>query len=312
MRLSGTNVQKKARHPMIVLPQLFMIFFIAGVGAVLRKRQVLTDPVVKGVSDIVTLATNPALLIAVTQHEYTHQTLTGFLHVLWMSTVTMAAMLVMVYLICRRQSEMVRPIISLVAVMPNAGFMGLPIIQAVYGDLGALYLAAVLVAFNLVFWTVGIALIDRSGFSLKGMFNPGFIAALAGTALFLMRVKLPTFLYTPLNTLGTLNTPLAMLILGARMTSFSPKGLLDWKNALVSFVKLFAMPLITLGLARLFSLDGAALGALVVSSAMPSGILSQMIAEQYRRDALFAAQEISFTSLLCILTIPLVVMILGR
>lgn len=296
---------------MIVLPQLFMLFFIAAVGALLRKRQVLTDPVVKGVSDIVTLATNPALLIAVTQHEYTQETLTGFLHVLWMATVTMAVMLVVVYALCRGQSEKVRPILSLVAVMPNAGFMGLPIIQALYGDLGALYLAAVLVAFNLVFWTVGIALIDRNGFSLKGMFNPGFIAALAGTAFFLMRVKLPAFLYTPVNTLGMLNTPLAMLILGARMTNFSPKGLIDWRNALVSAVKLFGMPLIALALARLFSLGGAAAGVLVVSSAMPSGILSQMIAEQYERDALFAAQEISFTSLLCMLTIPLIVTLLG-
>ena len=45
---------------MLVLPQLFMLFFIAAVGALLRKWQVLTDPVIKGVSDIVTLATNPA------------------------------------------------------------------------------------------------------------------------------------------------------------------------------------------------------------------------------------------------------------
>jgi predicted permease len=295
---------------MIVLPQLFMIFFIAGVGAVLRKRQVLTDPVVKGVSDIVTLATNPALLIAVTQREYTRQTLTGFLHVLWMSTVTMAAMLVVVYLICRRQSEMVRPIISLVAVMPNAGFMGLPIIQAVYGDLGALYLAAVLVAFNLVIWTLGIWLFDRSSFSLKGMLNPGLIAAFLGMALFLTRVDLPDLIDSSLNTLGSMNTPLAMLILGARMAGFAPKALLDWKNALVSFMKLFGMPLITLGLARLLNLDPVAAGAMTLAIAMPSAIMCQILAEQYDRDAMLAAQEISFTSLLSIVTIPVIVTIL--
>jgi predicted permease len=229
-----------------------------------------------------------------------------------MATAMMAVMLIVVYALCRRQSERVRPILALVAVMPNAGFMGLPIIQAVYGDLGALYLAAVLVAFNLVFWTVGIALIDRKGLSLKGMFNPGFTAALVGTAFFLLRVELPSFLYMPVNTLGTLNTPLAMLILGARMVGFSPKGLIDWRNALVCAIKLIAMPLIALGLTRLFPMDVAAAGALVVSSAMPSGILSQMIAEQYGRDALFAAQEISFTSLLCMLTIPLIVTMLGH
>jgi len=296
---------------MIVLPQLVMLFSIAGVGALLRKKGVVTDPVVKGISDIVTLATNPALLIMVTQHEYTPGTLISFLNVLWIATLAMALMMVVIYAVCRRQSEKVRPIIAMLAVMPNAGFMGLPILQAVYGDLGALYLAALIVAFNLVIWTVGIALLDRRSFSFKGMFNPGFIAALLGTAMFLMRVDLPSLVDSPLNALGSLNTPLAMLVLGARMTGFAPKALLDWKNALVSLVKLIGMPLVVLGLARLISLDPVAAGTLALASAMPSAIMSQMLAEQYDRDALFAAQEISFTSLVSIITIPLIVMILG-
>ena len=296
---------------MIVLPQLVMLFSIAGIGALLRKRSVLTDPVVKGISDIVTLATNPALLIMVTQHEYTPETLRSFLNVLWMAALTMALMMVLIYLLFRRQSEKVRPIMAMLAVMPNAGFMGLPILQAVYGDLGALYLAALIVAFNLVIWTVGIALLDRSRFSLRGMFNPGFTAALLGTALFLLRIDLPGIVDSPLNALGSLNTPLAMLILGARLTGFSPRALLDWKNGLVSFIKLIGMPLISLGRARLFSMDPVAAGTLALASAMPSAIMCQMLAEQYDRDALFAAQEISFTSLLCVVTIPLIVTILG-
>jgi predicted permease len=297
---------------MIVLPQLFMLAVIAAVGALLRKKGVMGDPVVKGISDIVTLVTNPALLLMLTQHEYTPDTLISFLHVLWMTTLTMALVMVAVYSVCRRESEKVRPIMALLAVMPNAGFMGLPIIQTMYGDQGALYLAAVIVGFNLVIWTVGIALIDRRGFSLKKMFNPGFTAALVGMALFLLHIDFPELIDTPLNTLGMLNTPLAMLILGARMAAgFSPRSLMDRKTALVSVVKLIGMPLFALVLARAFSLDAVATGTLVVSSAMPSAIMSQMLAELYDRDAAFAAQEISFTSLLCVLTIPLIVMLLG-
>ncbi len=71
------------------------------------------------------------------------------------------------------------------------------------------------------------------------------------------------------------------------------------------------MPLIALGLARIFSLDPVAAGAMTLASAMPSAIMCQMLAEQYDRDALFAAQEISFTSILSMLTIPVIVTILG-
>lgn len=295
---------------MIVLPQLIMLFSIAGVGLLLRKRGVMGDPVIKGLSDIVTLATNPALLIMITQHEYTTATLVNFLHVLWITTLTMAVVILAVYAACRGQNEKVRPVVALLSAMPNAGFMGLPIIQAVYGDQGTLYLAAVIVAFNLVVWTLGIGLFDRKSFSLRGMLNPGLISALLGMLLFLFRVDLPDLVDTSLNTLGTMNTPLAMLVLGGRMAGFVPKALLDWKNALVSTVKLFAMPMLALGLARLFSLDPVAAGALTLASAMPSAIMCQMLAEQYDRDALMAAQEISFTSLVSMVTIPVIVTIL--
>jgi predicted permease len=249
--------------------------------------------------------------MVVTQHEYTDATLSSFLNVLWMSTAGMALLMLAIYAACRGQNGRVRPVIALLSVMPNVGFMGLPIIRAAYGDLGTLYMAAVIVAFNLALWTVGVALLDRGRFSLKGMFNPGFIAALAGTALFLMRVDLPDLVDAPLEALSAVNTPLAMLILGARMAEFSLKGLWDWKNALVAFLKLIGMPLALFGMARLFSLDPVAAGAMTLACAMPSAIMCQMVAEQYDRDALFAAQGVSITSLLCILTIPLIVTILG-
>ena len=136
---------------MIVLPQLFMMFAIAGIGVLLRRRGVITDPVIKGLSDIVTLATNPALLISVTQYEYTPRTLENFLHVLWMGTVTLAFVMVAVYALCRSQDERTRPVVALVSALPNAGFMGLAIIRAMYGADGALYLAAMIVAFNTIF-----------------------------------------------------------------------------------------------------------------------------------------------------------------
>ena len=296
---------------MIVLPQLFMLAVIAATGALLRKKGVMGDPVLKGISDIVTLVTNPALLLMITQQAYTPVVLTNFLNVLWMSTAVMAIGTAGVYAACRGMSEKVRPILAMLAAMPNAGFMGLPVIQAVYGDQGTLYLAAVIVGFNLVVWTIGIAMLDRRDFSIKKLLNPGFLSALAGMALFLLRIDLPTLVSTPLSTLGTMNTPLAMLILGARMMDFSPRTLIDWKTALVVIVKLIALPLFGLGLSRLFSMDPVAAGALVVSCAMPSAIMSQMLAELYNRDAVFAAQEIALTSILCVVTIPLVVTLLG-
>lgn len=296
---------------MIVLPQLFMLFVIAGFGVLLRKRGVMTDPVVRGVSDIVTMVANPLLLITVTQHAYDSATLAGFLHIFWMGALVMGLTLVLVYAACRRQDDRMRPILALLASMPNAGFMGLPIIRAVFGDLGALYLAAYVVAFSLIFFTVGIALVDRREFALRKLVNPTVVAAIVGTALFLARVTLPELITAPMSALGSLTTPLAMLLLGARMAGLRPRALADPRNALVALVKLIAMPMMSLLLARAFSLGPEVTGTLVLLSAMPSAVMVQLAAEQYGRDALFAARQVSLTSVLSIATIPLIASLLG-
>ena len=296
---------------MIVLPQLFMMFAIAGIGVLMRKRGVITDPVIKGLSDIVTLATNPALLISVTQHEYTPTTLANFLHVLWMGTVTMALVMGAVYALCRGQNEQTRPVVALVAALPNAGFMGLPIVRAMYGPDGALYLAAMIVAFNLVIWTVGTILVDRKRFTIGRMFNPGFIASLIGMALFLMNVDLPDIVVAPVDSLAAVNTPLAMLVLGGRLKMPEVRSLVSGNSLLVAAVKLVAMPLIALGLSTAFQLDPVAAGTLVLAGAMPSAIMGQMLAEQYGRDAGLAARSVSVTAVLSLATIPLIAMLMG-
>lgn len=294
---------------MIVLPQLSMLFTIAVIGALLRRRGVMPDPVVRGISDIITMVTNPALVIMVAQHD-APDTLSGFLQVLWVGALIMAAIALAVYAAYRRQDNQKRPILALLAAFPNAGFMGLPLIQAVYGDLGALYLAAYIVAFNLVFWTIGMLLIDRRGFSLKKLFNPGFIAAALGMTLFLLRIDLPDLIDAPLNSLGSLNTPLAMLVLGARMADLKPRALIDRGSTLVALIRLVAAPLAALLISRALSMSPVSAGTLVLCSAMPCAIMGQLLAEQYDRDALLAARGISLTSLLSILTIPLIVTLL--
>jgi predicted permease len=294
---------------MIVLPQLIMLFSIAAIGAFLRKKNALSDAAIKGISGIVTLVTNPALLITVTQYEYTPETLRNFLHVLWICTVLMSLVMLVVYAAFRRQSDRVRPLIAMLSVMPNAAFMGLPIILAVYGELGALYLAANVVAFNLVIWTLGIGM-TTGRFNLRGLINPGFIAAVVGMVIFFLRIKLPEAASATLTSLGAVNTPLAMMVLGARLIDVKPRSLIDPRSAAASAIKLVVMPLLTLVMARAFSLSGAAAGAMVLSSAMPSAVIIQMIAEKYDKDAAFAAQALSVCSMASAFTIPLIVSLL--
>lgn len=290
-----------------VVNQIIMLFIIAALGFMLRRMKVFTDPVIKGVNSTVILITWPAMMIMTTQKDYDAEVLKGFFGVFTASLVILSVfILITFFCFSKMKDKGLRPVMTMLAVMPNSGYIGLPIIQAVYGDAGALYLAAYLVGFNLVLWTLCVSIC--TGFtlkSLKGMLNPGLIAAIVGIALFLLKIKLPSPVLSAVNQLGSLNTPLAMLLLGARMDTLTLKKLLDGPMWITVALKLVVIPILALYVLKALGMPPLALGVAVLATAMPSASACQMLAEKYDLGVDFAARGVLVSTLLCIVTIPL-------
>lgn len=208
------------------------------------------------------MVTWPAMMLMTTQREFSLEVFEGFMIVLGGSIVVLSLACALAYVLLRgRVEDRLRPVLCMLAAMPNAGYIGLPIVEAVYGDAATVYLAAYIVGFNIVLWTIGVSLF--TGFhigSLKGMLNPGFICAVLGTILFLLSIRLPTPILSAVNQLGALNTPLSMLLLGARMDTLRPRQLLNAKLWIVTAVKLLAMPLLVLLAARALGVSGMPAG----------------------------------------------------
>ena len=295
---------------MAVIEQIIMLFGITAVGCYMRRKSVMTDPVIKGVNAILLRVAWPCMILMTTQKERSDDVTASFLLILLITLIVLAAGCLITYSLSRKTAaDRTRAIFTVLSVMPNAGFIGLPIIKAIYGDTGVFFLSAFLVGFNLVTWTLCVFLFTGVSIrSLKAALNPGFISAVAGTALFLLRVSLPTPLLSMVTQLGGLTTPLAMLLLGARLSQIPPKTLLDRKLWLGAGIKLLVMPLITLAVMRLMRVDETLTGITVLCMAMPSPAVAQLFAEKYDGDVPFAAAGISLTTLMCIVTIPLVLL----
>lgn len=295
-----------------VTNQILMLFIITGVGWFLQKRKVLTDPVIKGINSVVLQAAWPAMILSTTQKKCTPETLKGFFTVAAVSAAILALACGAICLVLARRNVSAAPVYVVLSVMPNAGFVGLPIIQAVYGDTGLLYLAAFLVGFNLILWTVGVFLFTGvSAGSLRGLLNPGLIAAVVGTLLFVAGVALPAPLLSTVNQLGALTTPLSMLLLGARLPRVKPQALRSPRVWSAVALKLLALPTITLAAMRLLRVDAVLTGVAVLSMAMPAASAAQMLAEKYDDDVEFSVQGVSASMLLCIVTVPLIVLLLS-
>ena len=296
-----------------VLNQIIMLLLIAGCGLGLRLKGVFTDKVVKAVNTLIVTITWPCMALMVTQKEHDASTVKGFMIVLVVSTVALLLIYGLVYLLSLRdKGTAVRPVFMALCTLPNAGFVGLPIISAVYGDGGVVYLAAFIIGFNLVAWTVGV--FTFTGLNVKamgGILSPGFISAVLGTVLFLLDIRLPDALLSTVDQLGSANTPLAMLLLGARMDTLRPRQLLDGRLWVSSLMKLVVCPLATLLAMRLLNIPEMLCVICALLMAMPSASACQLLAEKYDGDVAFAAKGISVNTLLCIVTIPLLLLVAG-
>ena len=296
-----------------IAAQIVMLLLLMGCGIFLRQRKVMTDPVIKGVNQIVLQVAWPAMIIMTTQKEVKPEIIPGFLRTLVCAAIIMAVFTVLLLLLSGHVMPHSRSTVFCgLCSMPNAGFVGLPLVQAAYGSTGVMYLSAYIVAFNLVLWTLYQWMFaGREGSGLKMLVNSGLVASVIGTALLLMRVRLPEPFASLSNQLGVLTTPLSMLLLGARLQeSLHIKQLGDKALWCAVGVRLLLFPLAVYAVLHLLGFKGMELGVLVMASAMPAASSTQMLAEKHDMDRVLAAQGVSITLLLCVVTIPLLLSIL--
>lgn len=294
-----------------VIEQIIMLFCITMVGYYMQRKGVMTDPVIKGINVLLLRVAWPCMILMTTQKECKTETLTNFLFILLITFLLLSLATIFTFWIMRKKAPSgSAAVFTVLSILPNAGFVGMPIIKAAYGELGLFYLSAFLVGFNLVVWTICVFLFTGVNLrSLKEAINPGFLAAVLGTLLFLLRIKLPTPLAATVTQLGSLTTPLAMLLLGARLPQIEPQVFRNKALWIGNGIKLLVMPVLTLVAMRLLQFDSLVTAVVVISMAMPAPAVAQLFAEKYGHDIKMATTGISISTLLCVLTIPLVMLL---
>ena len=187
--------------------------------------------------------------------------------------------------------------------------MGLPLAQAIAGDIGVFYCSAVVAIFNFFAFTQGIQVMKKTDekFNLKKLIiNPGTIGIAIGLPLFLLKVQLPEVVATPVQYIGSLNTPMAMLMFGTYLANTDlPEMFRRKENYLVALLKLLVFPLSTIGILWLLGVRGPLLLASAIFSAAPTANNTVMFSAKYGRDTGVASKVCGFTSVLSILTMPI-------
>lgn len=201
----------------------------------------------------------------------------------------------------------------LAAAWPNATYLGLPVLDAVYGEYGRrIAIQYDLFACTPLLMTVGVSLAGRYGrrsggrYGLMALFRvPPLWAALIAVILNLGDIDMPQLVDDTLQMLGHGVVPLILVSLGISLRWDS----LRWRNLPLVvpalLVQLIMMPLIVWGLGQLLSVDGRLLTALVLEAAMPSMLLGLVISERYGLDTASYAATTTLSTMLSMITLPL-------
>ncbi|MGI6688289.1 MAG: AEC family transporter [Christensenellales bacterium] len=297
-----------------VTMQIMMLLIIVLIGLGLRHKKMFTDPVIKGVNNLLLQVAWPAMILMSAQKELSRdqipQVLIIFVIGLAIMTITCLATF---FLMRGRIGEDKLAVFAGVCALPNIGYVGLPVISAMYGSPGVIYLSGYIIALNVGMWTVFHWLIQENARAFfRSLINPGIIASTLSIVFIISGFRLPEPLLSLCNHLGSMTIPISMLLVGARLKeTINLKQIKYGPLWLAMAIRLLLVPIAVSIILRLTGFSGMTYGVLVVGSALPAAAATQFMAERYGKDTGLAAQSSSISLLVCLATLPLVLWVAG-
>ena len=205
------------------------------------------------------------------------------------------------------------PVYECMVVFANTGFMGYPVLLDVFGQEAVFYASLIHMAFNFFVYTYEILCLtksDDSEFKLnfKQLLTPGIVLIFIGILIYLFDMQLPSVLMDTINSIGSLTAPLSMMMIGSSLAVYPIKdSFTDWRSYVFAFVRLMIVPFVTMIMCRLLHIDAYYANITIITNAMPVGSMVLMLATQYNANVKIVTRNIVVSTLLSVITIPIVV-----
>lgn len=296
--------------------QVVILFLVAAVGFICHKTGIYTEKASRLTTNLLFYMVAPAIIIrSFYGMDYSRDSIKGLLMALLGGILFHVVGMIFATVLFNKNGQETASIFKYACCYGNAGYMALPLAQAILGDEGVFYCSVILVPFNILSFTHGVGIMqkkdEKEKINIKKLIvNPGVIGVAIGLPIFLLQIDLPQIIYSPVSYIADLNTPLAMVMFGTYLASADWKTLFSDKRIFGSaIVKLILVPLITIGCLKLFGYGGTLIAACALSASAPTASNTVMFAAKYDRDTAVASKVTAFVSVLSILTMPVMIAI---
>lgn len=300
-----------------VLDQSIILFILIIVGFIARKRKVITDEMIKGFSDFVLKITLPLFIIISMDKDFSKDKIIFSALILVISVFTYGFKIIISkwFVNYTETLDVQKGVYRALIIFSNSGFMGFPIAYALYGEDGIFYAAMLNIAYNVTIWTLGVKLLSGNESSdsksvKEFILTPGIFSVIIGLIIFLTPLSIPKLIFEPMQMIGNMTTPLAMVVVGGILGG-TPIGNAFTNRKLIaaSLTRLIFIPLFILAVLMPFNLPKIVLGITVIIDAMPCAANVAIFSRKYGSDYSLASQGVFLSTLMNIATTPFVLYI---
>lgn len=293
-----------------IIFQIIKMFAMMAVGYVLYAKAIVNDDTTARLSNILLMVATPCTIITSFNQVFSMEKLQGLGISFLLSVGSILVTIAMTHLLLRKAN----PVEKFSVIFSNAGFIGIPLVTGLLGAPAVFYLSTFIACFYLFVWTYGLVLMseDKSLVTAnKVLTNPCILAMVIGFIIFVLPIKPFAPIMEAVSVLGSMNTPLAMLILGAYLAKSSIFEMFKNKQAyVVSFFRLFVFPMVILLLLRFVPQQYLEIKTIIlVASSAPVGVMVAVFAQRFHRDFNYGAQIVSLSTILCLISIPTLLLI---
>ena len=298
------------------------LFLLMACGFFARKKGIIDDVASKRLSTLIIKIGQPMMIVsALTEAEFSYENLTDGLIIIGLGMVLHSVMGVMAFFLCKGFKDTdERKITEFSLMFTNGGFIGFPIMEALFGAKGLFLAAFYNISFHLFIWSWGIAILARKRPDIKLtvrkiFINLGSVPCLIGVLIYMLAIPfpgfvLPAFLSKFMMYLSNLCTPISLLITGALLATRTAKQIFgSGKIYYFSAMKLIIFPLVVCVIGKLIGLPHDMVLFATVEAALPSAASITMFSEMYGLNSGYASQTVGTSSLLSVGTMPLILLL---
>lgn len=304
----------------VILEQMCKLFLMLCIGYVLAHLELLDVHTKQKLTKILLYVATPMMMIdafydrmLMTESQEAGGVSVGMLFVYSFAFYAVLAVLSAALVCALRTPKPQRRLYIFMTIFGNIGFMGFPVVEAVYGTEGLFYAAILNSVFNIIVYTFGVVLMGTEGTKIpwkKLLLTPAVLCTAAGVVIFVCRIHLPRVLADTCDTLGGLTSPLAMMVVGANLNGTKLKKLLTNRRLnLYVLLRQFALPPVMWLCLKPFVTHAVLAPVLLMMACMPVANTTALFATEYGGDEQLASQGIFLTTLCALVSLPLMLML---